>query len=372
MTMGIMVVFFCINSLVLAGSITFIQEDSESSVSSEQETAMNYFNKGMYEEAILECNKLIQKSPADARAYSLRGHAYTRVRKYDNAIVDFDAAIGLKQPEALPGVYFGKGYVFFIKNENDKALINFSYAIEAHPDFEVAYLYRGKTYSRLGDFDKAMSDLDKVLSLNSKNAKAFCGKGDVYENKGDIQSAIYNYKKTIELDPVYEYPYRALMHIFLILKDYDSVFYYSNKAIESCKEPGFAYRARGGAHLLLHEDYQSAHNDLLVAKKLGENVDSDIQAVEELMAMEEASVARRREITQLEHEIVESKYRSRQLDTMGQFMSDMQTSRTQQVQENYFKESLRLQRQAVRNQEADSINRRGSYGNPIHVKIDEY
>lgn len=345
---------------------------------------------GQYAKAISDCDVIINnvKNP-DSTVFMLRGYAYSAIHNYNAALQDYETAMKVnpKNDEAkqdVAGAYSALGfehYEYYLKSRSSedikKAINYYSKAIEIAPTSD-RYKWRGSCYGEDGDYSLAFQDFDKALSLNPKSAVAFCGKGDVYKSRGDIQSAIYNYKKAIELDSVYQYSYRALMRIFLELEDYDSVFYYSNKAIESCKEPGFAYRIRGAIYIV-RKDSQSAYNDLLIAKKLGENVESNIKAVKELLEMEEdlrtreeESMARRREIAQLEQEIAESKYRSRQLDVVGQYMSSMQATRAQQVQQDYYRESLNLQRQAVINQRINRLDTRGSSFDPIHVKVDDY
>jgi tetratricopeptide (TPR) repeat protein len=54
---------------------------------------------GRYREAISIFSEGIRKHPGDARMYRHRGHRYITIRELDQAIVDFDRAVGLTEDE---------------------------------------------------------------------------------------------------------------------------------------------------------------------------------------------------------------------------------------------------------------------------------
>src|SRR5690606_14690684 len=68
---------------------------------------LDYFKKGMYEEAIAEFTKAIEINPKYALAYINRGAAYSRKGQHDQAIVDYTRAIEIN-PE-LVGANYNRG-----------------------------------------------------------------------------------------------------------------------------------------------------------------------------------------------------------------------------------------------------------------------
>jgi tetratricopeptide (TPR) repeat protein len=53
----------------------------------------------------------------------------------------------------------------------------------------------------LGQYQKAIDDYTKAIELNSKNAGAYYNRGIAYNDLGQYQKAIDDYTKAIELNP---------------------------------------------------------------------------------------------------------------------------------------------------------------------------
>ena len=92
-----------------------------------------------------------------------RGDAYFYKGEYDRALQDFSAAID--RTPTLPHGYIGRGYVYLEKGEHDKAIQDFDTAIGLDENNSGAYYGRGLAYSSLADASKARSDLNKALEL---------------------------------------------------------------------------------------------------------------------------------------------------------------------------------------------------------------
>lgn len=69
--------------------------------------------------------------------------------------------------EALQKVRMGIEHVR--SHDYDKAIKEFSAAIEKHPKYEMAYNDRAAAYMRLNKFDEAKDDLTKALLINPRN-----------------------------------------------------------------------------------------------------------------------------------------------------------------------------------------------------------
>ena len=97
--------------------------------------------QGKYEEAIQIYSKGIEKYPNDARMYRHRGHRYISIRKFDEAIQDFDKAVTLIlgkpneiEPDGMPNaqnipvstlhgnIYYHLGLAHYLNHNFEEAL----------------------------------------------------------------------------------------------------------------------------------------------------------------------------------------------------------------------------------------------------------
>ena len=96
-----------------------------------------YFEKGQYDEAILNFNHALEISPEYAEAYVMRGKAYDKKGGYDHAIKDFNRAL------------------------------------EINPEYAEVYYHLGLTYKQKGQYDEAISNYDKALEINPRMKKVY-------------------------------------------------------------------------------------------------------------------------------------------------------------------------------------------------------
>jgi tetratricopeptide (TPR) repeat protein len=145
--------------------------------------------------AIGACTDLIQSSrerPASLyAALTNRGISYYDKRDYDRAIADYTAAIQLNLNEST--AFNNRGNTYKAKGDLDRAIADFSRAIRINPRSAVAYFNRGIAYSLLRDVDRALVDLNEAIRLSPKNAEYFEVRGMVFEAKGDIDRAKANF-----------------------------------------------------------------------------------------------------------------------------------------------------------------------------------
>ena len=81
--------------------------------------------------------------------------------------------------------------------DNDKAIANYTKAIEIYPEFANAYYNRGMAWYDKGDYDKAIADYTKALEIDRKLANAYNNRGLAWRKKGDHDKAIRLYTKAM-------------------------------------------------------------------------------------------------------------------------------------------------------------------------------
>jgi tetratricopeptide (TPR) repeat protein len=120
---------------------------------------------------------------------------------YDEAIRLCTNAIasGELSREKLSLAYEVLGIAWYSKKEYDKAIADYTKAIESNPRSDEAYYNRGNAWYDKGDYTKAIADYTKVIEINPKDALAYHCRGDAWEKKGNHAKAKADYAKAKEL-----------------------------------------------------------------------------------------------------------------------------------------------------------------------------
>jgi Flp pilus assembly protein TadD len=78
------------------------------------------FDKGKYEEAVIELNKCLTILPEFSPAYNLRGKSRAVLGRYPEAEIDFKKATALS-PNIVHG-YKNLGFLYLLQGENELAV----------------------------------------------------------------------------------------------------------------------------------------------------------------------------------------------------------------------------------------------------------
>ena len=129
----------------------------------------NNYNKGNFQEAIIDYTKAIEIYPNDAKIYINRGVSYANIKNYSQAITDFTKAIEIN-PD-LSEAYLNRGNAYAISGTISQSISDFSKAIEINPDYKEAYFNRGNAYAfGMDNFSQACSNWQKAYQLGHKPA----------------------------------------------------------------------------------------------------------------------------------------------------------------------------------------------------------
>lgn len=134
-----------------------------------------------------------------AEGYFNRGNTYHDKGNFDRAIGEYTKAIELKLD--YTEAYYNRGHVYHRKGDFDQAIANYSEAINLNPEYANAYNNRGVAYYNKGDYEKAIADLNRAIDLRPDDAKTYYGRGDAYGDLGEFDKAIEDYNTAIELKP---------------------------------------------------------------------------------------------------------------------------------------------------------------------------
>ncbi len=146
--------------------------------------------------------------PTAASGFYERGQSYDKKDEYDKAIADYSKAIEINPKFGM--AYYMRGSSRYLKGLTgggdmqfrqptyDDAVADSSKAIKFCTDAEkpFAYLLRGNVYYEQEKIDEAIDDFTTSISLNPKNAmtyehraQAYKKRGEAYRKKGESSKA---------------------------------------------------------------------------------------------------------------------------------------------------------------------------------------
>lgn len=99
------------------------------------------------------------------------GFVEQRNGNLESAIKSFDKATALDKQ--YPTVYITRGSALLDLKKYDKAIYNYTIAIQLSPENEEPYAYRGRAYYEIDSLKSSKSDFDKAIQLNKNFGYAY-------------------------------------------------------------------------------------------------------------------------------------------------------------------------------------------------------
>src|SRR5262249_25679927 len=146
------------------------------------------------------CTEIARQNPRDAVAYYRRGMANAATRRdFEKAIADFSKAIEIDPNYAES--FNERGIAYREMKDYNRAIADQTKAIEINPRFARAYNSRGNAYHEMKDYARAIADTDKAIEVDPSYARAYNARGFTYQTMGEFDRALTDYTKAIEIDP---------------------------------------------------------------------------------------------------------------------------------------------------------------------------
>jgi tetratricopeptide (TPR) repeat protein len=164
------------------------------------ERAVDYIDRGDYDRAVVEYDRLIEEDPDNDYYLRQRAGAYLAKGGYDHAIRDFDRLVELDVKNA--DLYYNRGCARLAAGEISAALADFSISIDLDETRNLAYTNRGVAYARSGKMEEAISDFNKAISLNATDTLAYRNRALAYRKLGRQTEAEADLLKLKQLSEV--------------------------------------------------------------------------------------------------------------------------------------------------------------------------
>ena len=156
-----------------------------------------YRHLGMHEVAIAELDQAM-KDEVNWNDLCERGICYRLLGNFDKAIEDFTAAIEEDPRYAFP--YYSRGWCYELTGRGDLALEDYNLGIDIDPDYPYIFLERGLVLKKMGRLDEARADFETAVA---KDTVATDGSSTHYalHELGRDEEALAWIQKIIDEDP---------------------------------------------------------------------------------------------------------------------------------------------------------------------------
>jgi len=202
------------------------------------------------DENISSLTAVIERNPSDPEAYNVRGSAYGRGGKYQEALRDFDKALQLR-PNFYQA-YANRALIHRFLGDQASALADYNRSIQLNPSYDAAYIGRGNLYRKAGRVQEAFSDFQRAIQLDTTDPRAYHNRGLIYQSQGQHAFAIEDFSTAISLAPDAAEPYNGRGLSYIATNDEENAFADFNMAIkldgkiaESWANQALIYERRG-------------------------------------------------------------------------------------------------------------------------------
>lgn len=132
-------------------------------------------------------------------AFHQRGLSYFRLKNFDRAIADYDAAIKLNPKFTL--AYAARSLAYCTKGDHDRGIEDVDQAIKLDPQSSEMHLLRGNCNNEKGAWGQALADFTEAIKLNPNDYRAYNFRADIYRKHDNERAALADYGTAIRLGP---------------------------------------------------------------------------------------------------------------------------------------------------------------------------
>ena len=189
------------------------------SVEARRERARLLIRRDRWEEAVVDLDAALQRAPGDAALYVLRAETYAgmgrdldRPDALDRAIADAEEALRLDPSQAL--AFCQRALANSAKFNDDKALADAEEAVRRVANDARVFVARGRVRLGRGEYEKALADFSEAIRLDPNNARALALRGVCRFELHDAAAALADCNRAVELAPRdgRVYCYRAMIY----------------------------------------------------------------------------------------------------------------------------------------------------------------
>ncbi|MFZ0282089.1 MAG: hypothetical protein WAL29_10590 [Bacteroidales bacterium] len=252
------------------------------------------FTENFLDSVLILANKALSLDNQLSEAYLIRGQYYNQIRKYAEAIKEFDKAIQLNPNDWM--AYFAKCVLYEV-NDFVKSIENYQKAISLNRDSQLPGLLRGiaYVYDQTGFRDKAEFSNNEAIKLDGDSLGFYSCLSQIEETHGNFTKALYLYKRIYALDTTNIQVLWNIGNVYVFLEMYDEALEWFKKFIKHSEYIGFvsiigynriglAYWKKGHKEEAMYY-FDKFLNNLTMVSELGRSVQNPFENASDLASI---------------------------------------------------------------------------------------
>lgn len=248
-------------------------------------SADKYYQANDIHAAVAEYKKALLLDPSEVNVHNSLGVCYGMLKRFDEALAEFDTAIWLDADEFM--AVYNKGMIKLMGGKRDKALELFLQADRLAQKnkadaFETAF-HVGKLYLEDEKPDQGLAFLEKALRLNSESAAVNACLGQCCLALGKLSEAADAFQKAVKLNPNDAASLSALGDVYLKRDENPEIaLVYCRQSVVLKPDEGL-FHHRLGLACQRHQQQAEALKAFQKAAELGYDTAEAISALEAQM-----------------------------------------------------------------------------------------
>ena len=224
---------------------------------------------GNYDLSIKDCYSAQKLTPDMPEVYLLRGKICLVTQSFGPGILFFGKAINrTKDNNILFDAYLNRGESYLSIKKYNEALVDFNHALSINSSSIEALLSSAEACLFLNRYKQAIETLNSVLVSDANNAQAYELKGRIMLEDNKLEDAAEAYEKYATLLPGDVNTMNTLGNIYLLMKEYDKAYNAVNKAIVIEPLNPNSYKIKGQIQIS-QGDIEKGCNTLFRSMQLG-------------------------------------------------------------------------------------------------------
>lgn len=207
------------------------------------EKAIQAFDSGDSDAAIMYANEELKINPESSDAYTIRGLASANTNT-DDAISDFSKALSVYKEGSTYTkceIYSYRGTVYNNIGNTSNALEDYNEAIKNNNISYVSYKIRGSLFYKMEQYDDAIKDYKQALEIYPHYADACQGIADCYLAKNELDSCINYVDLVLAYKPELTESYLIRAYVEYLQEKYEDALsdYFNLKNHQNCIQCGY-------------------------------------------------------------------------------------------------------------------------------------
>jgi tetratricopeptide (TPR) repeat protein/tRNA A-37 threonylcarbamoyl transferase component Bud32 len=178
-----------------------------------------------------------------ARELMDKGYSLTELRRYEEAIEAYNAALTLQPRYAW--AWARKGRTLRLLYRHEEALVAYERALELDPRYAWAWRGKGMILERLDRWEEALTCYQKAAQINPKDAWHWCNQAEVLQHLGRDSEAVPLLYKALETDPSHATSWARLGQVYRQMKLYEESVAAYEQALKLDTTYGWAHNGYG-------------------------------------------------------------------------------------------------------------------------------